>query len=87
MEQARFFAEKLFKHSDKEMSEQIIKQAFRIALARNPKQQEIKWSQDLLQSEVKRHLQHGHEADKAKLKALTGFCQMILNSNEFLYIG
>ncbi len=87
MEQARLFAEKLFKDSDKEVSEQIIKRVFRIALARNPKQQEIKWSQDLLQSEVKRHLLLGDKADKAKLKALTSFCQMILNSNEFLYIG
>ena len=69
------------------MSEQIIKRVFRIALARNPKQQEIKWSQDLLQSEINRHLKLGDEADKAKLKALTSFCQMILNSNEFLYIG
>jgi len=66
--------------------EEKVETAFRLALARKPQPQETQWTLGHLQKIERAHLQMNAKPDDAARQALTGVCQMILATNEFLYI-
>jgi hypothetical protein len=63
-----------------------IDRAFRLALAREPGPAEIDWSADLLARHQARYEASGVSGDEARHRALAHLCQMLLNTNEFLYV-
>ncbi len=93
-QQSQNFATRLLREAGND-SEKQIQRAFNLALQRDPNPQELKESLDLL---VKLKNQPIAEEDfdplpdplkklpKKQAKALIGFCLMLLNLNEFIYI-
>ncbi|MBI3468236.1 MAG: PSD1 domain-containing protein [Planctomycetes bacterium] len=70
-------------------TDQRIELAFRIALARRSTAPEYQWGSDLLQRQTDRYLKQkppGLSSEQAADKALANLCQMLLNTNEFLYV-
>jgi hypothetical protein len=65
-----------------------IELAFRVALCRPPDHVELSTSRDLLSRQLARHQSHGQKevTPSAADAALANLCQMLLNTNEFLYI-
>jgi hypothetical protein len=66
-------------------SDERIAAAFEIALSRPPDEAERTWSSELLARQAERFRAAGEPADRADQRALASLCQMLLNSNEFLY--
>jgi hypothetical protein len=85
VEQAEFFAERVARGAPASVDGQI-DLAFRIALARPPNPQEVTWSSELLSRQADRYQSAGVEGESARRKALTQLCQMLFNTNEFLYV-
>jgi len=76
-DQAKQFADHL--RSKNQNTTEQIKLAYRLALARNPNQNEIKNNLDFLNTLQKNH-------NQSKDQAMNNFCLMIYNLNEFIYI-
>jgi len=65
-----------------------IKQMYRITLSREPTRVEMDLNLAFLQKQRAYALAHGSGSDEAAaLSALTDFAQVMLDSNEFVYIG
>jgi hypothetical protein len=81
--QARHFAARVTQAAGQAPTEQI-KSAYRIALSRDPTPKEMAGSLQFIEK------QRAHHADKPAADpvtlALTDFCHVILNLNEFLYV-
>jgi len=79
--QSRYFAERVKKAAGADPVEEI-RQAYRIALSRNPSAKEITESRQFLDQ------QRAHHAGKPDpvLAALTDLCNVIVNLNEFVYV-
>jgi len=63
--------------------------AFRIALARKATAPELEWGIALVQRQTERYLKQNSPPlapEQAAQKALASLCQMLLNTNEFLYV-
>ena len=60
--------------------------AFQLALARKPKDSELKHSQVFVSEQAKNHESAGAPADKATQLALADLCHMLLSTSEFLYV-
>lgn len=84
MEQAAAFAA-LVRRDASERRDQIAR-AFRVALAREPAEAEAAWATELLERQTQRYQQAAMSPAEAADKALAHLCQMLLNTNEFLYI-
>jgi hypothetical protein len=83
-EQAGAFADRLLKEAPGEPIARI-ERAFRLAVARRPTERELAVSRAYLD----RQRQAGAEqipAAEAERKALTAFCKLVLNLNEFIYV-
>lgn len=63
-----------------------IEWAYRFVFSRRPAAMEIDWSRELLESQVEIFGQEDSSKDEIQLKALVELCQMLLNTNEFLYL-
>ncbi len=63
-----------------------IERAFQIALARSPNDGEVKWAVELLDRQADRYRKSPLPPAEALHKALAHLCQMLLNTNEFLYV-
>ncbi len=63
-----------------------IARAFQIALARQPAAEEAPWASELLQRQTERYRQMNVPPAEAAHKALAHLCQMLFNTNEFLYV-
>ncbi len=86
MEQAERFAQRLQRLAGDDAARQI-ELAFRLALSRRPSEEEVRLSRDLLARQAVRHRDAGMKREgEAATAALTNFCQMLLNTNEFLYV-
>lgn len=83
-EQAAEFAA-LVRRDASERKDQVAR-AFRVALAREPAEAEVAWATDLLDRQTQRYQQAPMPPAEAAEKALAHLCQMLLNTNEFLYI-
>ena len=86
-DQSRLFAERVERTAGPSASKQI-ETAFRIALGRSPSTEETKLAATLLQEQTARHTADSKQTKPttaASEAALADLCQMILNTNEFLY--
>ncbi|MEX0713796.1 MAG: DUF1553 domain-containing protein, partial [Pirellulales bacterium] len=85
-EQADFFAARLAATAGTADAASRIDSAFRLALSRPPRPQELTWSMELVERQASRFISAGSEPRQAEHKALAALCHMLLNTNEFLYI-
>jgi hypothetical protein len=89
-EQAAHWAARLRREAGEAPAAQV-RRAFRLALCRSPNTDELRLALDFLirqqqqiESDARRS---GHSAGDTRQKALTAFCAVLLNTNEFFYIG
>ena len=83
LQQSGFFAERVEKEAGADRRAQIIR-AFKIALNREPRPNEIEWSVSFLNSQEAGYSERKNE--KSQKAALRDFCHAIFNLNEFIYI-
>jgi len=87
MEQADRFADRVLSLAGPTPSnEKKIETGYMLALARKPTARELKFSLTHLQKQTGRYLDLKTPLEVASKNALSYFCQMLLASNEFLYI-
>jgi len=87
MEQADRFADHVVELTGAAASdEKKIEMGYLLALARKPTTKELKFCLNHLQKQQQRYLDLKTPPEMASEKALSYFCQMLLASNEFLYI-
>ena len=85
-EQSDRFASRVIKAAGTDEGKRI-ETAFRLALARKPTLEEIEISRQLLQTQTARYAaQKKLKPQQATNAALSNLCQMLLNTNEFLYV-
>lgn len=87
-EQANYFAERVVRVAGKE-DDARIEAAFRIALARPPTEKERELSRSFYSRQASRAREKqddGQDAAPPPITALQSLCQMILNTNEFMYV-
>lgn len=84
---AEIFAARLLKEEGPHPSRQVDR-AFRLAFGRKPSEAERKFSLEFLASEQRRRRRGGKESDRVEsaTAALSAFCLVILNANEFVTI-
>lgn len=83
LEQAGYFAERVEREAGTDKRAQV-KQAFKLALAREPKQNELDWALGFIESQTKGYAER--KAEKPEFAALRDFCHAVFNLNEFLYV-
>lgn len=87
MEQADRFADRVLELAGKAASdEKKIEMSYLVALARKPTSKELTFCLAHLQKQLRRYLDLKTPPEVASGKALSYLCQMLLASNEFLYI-
>jgi hypothetical protein len=85
--QAKALAQRVLKEAGGDPAAQI-KRTYAITLSRDPTALEMKLNMEFLQKQAAYALAHGATSDDAaKLAAMMDFAQVILDSNEFVYIG
>ena len=86
-EQAGFLADRVLAECELTTKTGLVRTAFRSALAREPSDAESKLCVTFLSEQTERHLaQQGVTQDSALRAAVKNLCQMLMNTNEFLYI-
>ena len=63
-----------------------VETAFLLALGREASVEEIRWSMEHLEKQKLRYLELKSSAQESSDKALASLCQMLLGTNEFLYL-
>jgi mono/diheme cytochrome c family protein len=87
MERSEDFAGRIINLAGPDSSMQTkVEKAFVMALSRKPRPEEIQWSVAHIEKEQQRYLDLKSPAGEAFKKALASLCQMLMASNEFLYI-
>ncbi len=84
LQQADAFASRV-ENEAADMDERIAR-AFQMALVRGPTDEERGWAGELIERQTARYGQAPMPPDQAEHQALAHLCQMLLNTNEFLYI-
>jgi hypothetical protein len=85
--QSKFLAQRVLKEAGSDPAERI-RQMYRITLSREPTRVELNLNLEFLQKQRQYALAHGAASpDAADLAAMTDFAQVILDSDEFVYIG
>jgi hypothetical protein len=85
--QSKFLAQRILKEASSDPAERI-KQMYRVTLSREPTRVELNLNLGFLQKQREYALAHGAASgDAADLAAMTDFAQVILDSDEFVYIG
>jgi hypothetical protein len=82
LEQAAFLAERVAGGSTAEQ----IQRAYRLALSRPPKAEEIALCGDFVAKQTARFRSAGVASEQASRDAMSHLCHMLLNTNEFLYV-
>jgi hypothetical protein len=85
LEQAGHIAERI-KNAAGLAAEKTVPFAFRLVLSREPTAAEISWGREFLNREAARFERQPDAHGGATLSALAGFCHVLLNTNEFLYL-
>jgi hypothetical protein len=83
--QAKYFAERVIRESGSAQADQI-RRLFRIALSREPGAKEMEGNLAFLRKQRKYHADRGTEGGP-ELAALNDVANVVLNSNEFVYIN
>ena len=87
MQRSIDFAERVSKLAGPESQPQNkVETAFLLALGRAASAEEIRWSMDHLEKQKLRYLELKSSAQESSEKALASLCQMLLGTNEFLYL-
>jgi hypothetical protein len=87
LEQAEHFARRVVAAAGPDARRRI-ETAFRLALVRSPTAAESEAALRLLERQASRHrTQPNARPEEASLRALAHLCQMLLCTNEFLYVG
>jgi Protein of unknown function (DUF1553)/Protein of unknown function (DUF1549) len=90
-EQAGFFAARLRKEAGDDAAMQV-RRAFELALCRSPHPEELGKTLTFLETQRRQIQKDAETADKpiaegeARSRALTAFCLVLLNTNEFVYL-
>jgi hypothetical protein len=89
-EQAAHWAARLRREVRTEPADQV-RRAFALALCRPPRPDELRLALEFL-SKQQRQIEsdahrHGQPVGDARLQALAAFCAVLLNTNEFFYVG
>jgi hypothetical protein len=66
--------------------EKKVQTAFLLALGREASAEEIRWSLEHWEKQKLRYLELKSSAQESSEKALASLCQMLLGTNEFLYL-
>jgi hypothetical protein len=89
-QQAGYFAARLRREAGGEAKTQV-RRAFELALGRPPTAEEVRLSLDFLTAQEKQivadALRSGSQVGGQKEQALAGFCLVLLNTNEFVYLN
>src|SRR5205085_108882 len=85
LQESEVFASRVMKEAGP-APEEWMNRAYRIALGRGPSSKEMSWSLDTLHQIQDRYRGAGKPAEEARRKALAAVCQILLNTNEFLYV-
>jgi mono/diheme cytochrome c family protein len=83
LEQAKYFAERVVREAGADRRAQVAR-AFKLALAREPRQKELEWSLGFIGSQAKGYAERKQANPEAA--ALADFCHAVFNLNEFLYV-
>ena len=83
LDQARYFAQRVAAQAGNEQDARV-RAAYRIALGREPRSEEIRENVAFLNRQHDYH--EGRSGEDASLAALVDFCHVILNLNEFMYL-
>ena len=83
--EAAHFAQRV-RASAGDAADKQIRLAFRIALGRDPSDEELAWSGELLAEQAREAARAGQSPADAAGGPLVHLCHMLLNTNEFLYI-
>ena len=85
--QSKFLSERVVKEAGSDVTAQV-KQLYRITLSREPTRVELSLNEAFIQKQRLYALSHGNPSqDAAALAALMDLAQVLLDSNEFIYIG
>jgi Protein of unknown function (DUF1553)/Protein of unknown function (DUF1549)/Planctomycete cytochrome C len=84
--QAQHFAQRVRDQAGPDPAAQV-RSLYRIALSREPSPQDIEGNLAFLEKQAAYHRSHGKDGDAPALAALTDLCDVMLNTNEFVYIN
>jgi hypothetical protein len=84
--QSKYLAERVIREAKNDPTERI-KRMYLITLSREPTQVELNLNLTFLAKQRESALAHGASADAAELAALADLAQVMLDSDEFIYIG
>ena len=86
VEHAQLLAQRLLEDPSCESDEEQVRTAFQVVLARPVHQDELAWSLGLLEQHRQEFENDENVPEAASRQALAQLCQMLFNSNEFLYV-
>jgi hypothetical protein len=87
MQRADDFADRVAENAGNAApAEKKVESAFVMALGRKPTAEETRWSVEHIAGETERYLRLKTPPEQASRQALASMCQMLMASNEFLYV-
>ena len=84
-DQAKHLAQRVIREVGEDADARI-NRVFQLALTRRPTADELTQTRNYLKRQSDVYLQAGKTADQANLSAFADFCQVILNTNEFMFL-
>jgi hypothetical protein len=86
LDQAEILADRVSREAASGSQADRIGKVFQLAFSRQPAAEEQEWCGDFLGNQAERLTAAGEQAVAAEQGALVNLCQMLLNTNEFLYV-
>ena len=86
LDQAGILADRVIRQAASGSQSDRIGRVFQLAFSRQPAAEELGWCRDFLGNQAERLTAAGEQAAAAEQGALVNLCQMLLNTNEFLYV-
>ena len=65
---------------------QLVKRAFQLVLNRAPSRDESRWATEFLRQQALNYVGEKEPSQESSQRALSAMCQMLFNTNEFLYV-
>jgi hypothetical protein len=86
LNQAGILADRVSREVASGSQEDQIGRAFQLTFSRQPAAEEVQWCGEFLARQVDRLTAGGEQPTAVEQAALANLCQMLLNTNEFLYV-
>ena len=87
MQRAEDFAERITENTPAAApAEKKVETAFLMTLGRKPTAEEARWSAEHIEKETRRYAELKTPPEESSKKALASVCQMLMATNEFLYV-